>query len=99
MGGLHTERVSSKQVRANSVAQVQNCTGKGKFKSACFEQLIWRKKSLPRNGKVCVYLIDRRNWNVENLVTCSRTCSKKERDFKSSILLYVIIYLFISFLQ
>jgi hypothetical protein len=37
---------------------------------------------------VCLYLINRRNLNVEYLAICSRTCTKMKTDFYTSILFY-----------
>jgi len=48
---LHTDRVQSKQVRANPTVQVQNSTAKGKLQPTCFEQDFVEKEVAPEKGK------------------------------------------------
>lgn len=87
---LHTERVQFKQVRANPAAQIQNFTTMGKCLLPVLEQHCVKKEvATMKRERVCVHVINRRNWNVEYLAVCTRTCSKMKADFNRSILFYI----------
>jgi len=51
------------------------------------------KEVAPEKGKMWVHLINRRNWNVEYLARCSRTCSKM-KHVNNFIIIILLLFFF-----